>query len=297
MTDHEFFQDFSKQKITRESWTHEAHLRLGWILLQRYDFLKALYFARSGIQKLNSVIGAQTGYHETITQSYLLLINDAVQKNPVPTFEKFKMVYPSLLTTKMATLKKYFSDSLLWSAEARENFVTPDLKKLPLPGVIRNAKANDAAAILKIYAPYIEKSAVSFETVVPTQSEMQERIEEYSERGFLVYELDGKVIAYAYASKHRDRAAYQWSCEVTVYVADEWQGYGIAKTLYARLFTILREKNVANAFAGITLPNEKSVALHESLGFKSVGVFEKVGFKLERWHDVGWWGLRLASPG
>lgn len=169
------------------------------------------------------------------------------------------------------------------------------LPHLPIPGTIRAAVAHDAKAILDIYSPYVESSSVTFETAVPELSEIESRIRQHGKLGYLVYELGGQVIGFAYASKHLERAAYQWSCEVSAYVRDEYHGKKVASSLYTHLFRQLTRLGFVNAYAGITLPNEKSVRLHESMGFTHIGTYEKVGFKLEQWHDVGWWGLRLQD--
>jgi phosphinothricin acetyltransferase len=160
-------------------------------------------------------------------------------------------------------------------------------------GIIRAALESDAAAILEIYAPYILNTAVTFETELPSLEEIRARIREYGKRGWFVCERDGRVIGYAYASKHRERTAYQWCCEVSAYISDEWHGQGIGTALYQKLFDCLRAKGFVNLYAGISLPNPASVKLHESLGFKPIGVYEKIGYKLGSWHDVGWWDLKL----
>jgi phosphinothricin acetyltransferase len=161
--------------------------------------------------------------------------------------------------------------------------------------LIRPASAGDATRVREIYAPHIEGSFVSFETVVPTAEEMAARIADFSRYGWLVYEVDGQVLGYAYASPHRARAAYQWCCEVSAYLAPEARGQGVGTALYRELFARLRARGLVNAYAGITLPNAASVGFHESLGFKLVGVYEKIGYKLGAWHDVGWWALRLGE--
>ncbi len=163
-------------------------------------------------------------------------------------------------------------------------------------GSVREATAADACAILRIYAPHVETSAVSFETHLPSLEEMAGRIETNRKLGWYVYEQDGEVLGYAYASKHRDRAAYQWCCEVSAYVDERSRGKGLATLLYERLLRELKTKGYVNAYAVITLPNERSVSFHEKRGFKSIGVYEKIGFKLGRWHDVGWWALRINEP-
>ncbi len=113
---------------------------------------------------------------------------------------------------------------------------------------------------------------------------------------WLVWHEDGGVRGYAYASMHRERAAYQWSADVSAYVAAEYRGRRIGKTLYEKLLRILRLQGYQNAYAGITLPNAASVALHESVGFAPVGVYRGVGFKMGGWRDVGWWHCSLREP-
>jgi len=123
---------------------------------------------------------------------------------------------------------------------------------------------------------------------------MKARIEKYnSTHLFLVDEDHDGIHAYAYACPHRDRPAYRWSVEVSVYIADEKRNQGLGTKLYTRLFVELRERGFYNAYAGITLPNQASVRLHEKLGFKPIGIFPHIGYKLGRWHDVGWYHLIL----
>ncbi len=174
--------------------------------------------------------------------------------------------------------------------------VKSGLNQLPECGAVRAARPEDAKAILDIYSPYIQETAVTFETSLPEVSEIERRIRENSRLGFLVCEISSEVIGYAYASKHRERAAYQWSCEVSAYVNKKCHGKRVASSLYAQLFLKLKELGYVNAYAGITLPNERSVRFHESRGFKHIGTYERIGFKLGRWHDVGWWGLQLQDP-
>jgi L-amino acid N-acyltransferase YncA len=109
-------------------------------------------------------------------------------------------------------------------------------------------------------------------------------------------EHHGEVLGYAYASAHRTRAAYQWSVDVSVYVQAQVQRSGVGCALYSSLFKLLTLQGFYNAYAGITLPNPGSVGLHESLGFRPVGMYRAVGYKLGAWHDVGWWQLTLQAP-
>jgi phosphinothricin acetyltransferase len=164
---------------------------------------------------------------------------------------------------------------------------------------IRDAQPErDAAACAAIYAPYVEQTPVSFEERVPDALEMEARISSYAAtHPWLVAENRGEVVGYAYACRHRERAAYRWAADVSVYVASNRRGEGLGRRLYERLFVHLRRQNFQVACAGITLPNEASVGLHEALGFLRVGVSPRIGWKAGRWHDVGWWQLELTPAG
>ena len=162
--------------------------------------------------------------------------------------------------------------------------------------VIRPARAEDAAGCLDIYAPIVRETPISFETQVPSVEEFTRRIDGTMRNyPWLVCEYGGAVAAYAYACRHRKREAYRWSAEVSVYVADARLRHGFGRKIYSELIQILTRQGYANAYAGIALPNPASVAFHQSMGFEEVGVYARVGFKLGRWHDVGWWALRLAD--
>jgi L-amino acid N-acyltransferase YncA len=160
---------------------------------------------------------------------------------------------------------------------------------------IRLVRAADAAAIAAIYKPYVDDNPTSFETKAPTAKEVQTRIAEtLKEYPWLVCDCGGTVAGYAYATRHRVRAAYQWCVEVSAYVDEEFQHIGVAKGLYTSLFAILGAQGFVNAYAGITLPNARSVALHEKLGFLPLVVYRGIGFKAGEWHDVGWWHLVIT---
>ena len=162
---------------------------------------------------------------------------------------------------------------------------------------VRLATEDDAAAIAAIYAPIVASTFTSFETEEPTADEMRRRVRATLEKyPWLVAAEGDAVLGYAYASRHRERAAYQWSVDVSVYVDASARGRGVGKLLYRDLFARLRSQGFVNAYAGIALPNDASVRLHESLGFTKVGVYENVGFKLGAWRDVGWWQLSLREP-
>jgi L-amino acid N-acyltransferase YncA len=162
--------------------------------------------------------------------------------------------------------------------------------------VIRLATAADAEAVAAIYAPFVARSVTSFEAVPPDGGEMATRIAStlvYAP--YLVYDRGGEVLGFAYASKHRERAAYRWSVDVSVYVHERARRHGVGRALYTSLFALLRLQGFYAAHAGITLPNPASVGLHEALGFIPVGVYRSVGYKMGAWHDVGWWQLPLRD--
>jgi L-amino acid N-acyltransferase YncA len=161
---------------------------------------------------------------------------------------------------------------------------------------LRPALPSDAQAMLDIYAPVVERTAISFELTAPTLSEFAERVRKISAGwAWLVAERDGQVIGYAYGSSHRERAAYRWSTEVTAYMAPAAQRQGIGRQLYGALLPQLAARGLCNAYAGIALPNDASVALHQSAGFHAIGTFPAVGRKFGRWHDVAWFHCRLRA--
>jgi L-amino acid N-acyltransferase YncA len=168
----------------------------------------------------------------------------------------------------------------------------------PSPTIlIRPATAEDAEAVRAIYAPAVRGSFISFELEPPGAAEMRRRIADTLAKGYpwLVYEADGEVLGYAYATEHRARAAYRWSAECSVYVREGEQGRGIGRALYRSLFAVLALQRFRNVIAGIALPNAASVALHRALGFRDVGVFHRVGYKGGAWRDVLW--CELPLPG
>jgi phosphinothricin acetyltransferase len=153
----------------------------------------------------------------------------------------------------------------------------------------------DAAQCAAIYEPFVRNSAVSFEEAPPDEREFARRIERLSSRyPWLVADDDGAVAGYAYAAPHRERASYRWAADTTVYIADGWRGRGVGRSLYGALMPLLVRQGIQVAIAGITLPNDASVALHERSGFELVGVHRRIGWKLGAWHDVGWWQLELV---
>jgi phosphinothricin acetyltransferase len=159
---------------------------------------------------------------------------------------------------------------------------------------IRIATVDDSKSILKIYAPYIENTSYTFETEVPTIESFKERISSCLQNWpWLVCEIDGVIAGYAYGSKHRERVAYQWSLESSVYIHDDYQRRGVALALYTALINILKIQGFRNLYAVINLPNDKSVSFHENRGFEYFATYKNVGYKLGRWKDVGWWQLQL----
>lgn len=159
---------------------------------------------------------------------------------------------------------------------------------------VRPAVSTDAAAIASIYRPIVESTAISFEEVAPGVDEIARRIGETTRAyPWLVAEREGQIAGYAYASRHRQRAAYRFSVDVSVYVAEDARKCGIATALYAALFKRLTESGFHRAFAGIALPNDASIALHQRFGFEPVGVYKEVGWKFGRWLDVAWFQKAL----
>ena len=169
-------------------------------------------------------------------------------------------------------------------------------REATVASMIRLATSADAEAIAAIYRPIVAATAISFETVPPDAAEIARRIAATLEIApWLVYQDGSGIAGYAYGSRHRERAAYQWSVDVSVYVGEGSRRRGIGSTLYQALFPLLRLQGFYAAHAGITLPNPASVALHEAVGFRPVGIYRGVGYKLGAWHDVGWWQLSLRD--
>ncbi|MDZ4795590.1 MAG: GNAT family N-acetyltransferase [Bacteroidota bacterium] len=164
--------------------------------------------------------------------------------------------------------------------------------------LVRLATPADAAGILAIYAPYIEHTSFTFETEVPSIEAFSEKISTcLIQWPWLVCEVDGKIAGYAYATRYRERTAYQWCVESSVYIHDDFQKAGIGKILYRALFEILKRQGFNKVYAVINLPNEKSVAFHEKMGFDYFATYEKVGYKLGKWKNVGWWQLSINPYG
>ena len=163
---------------------------------------------------------------------------------------------------------------------------------------LRVATPADAAGCAAIYAPYVHDTAITFEEVAPTASEMRRRIvARLATHTWLVAEDEGRLLGYAYAAPFRERSAFRWSCETTVYVDGEHHRGGVGRALYSRLLGQLGDRGFRTAVGVIALPNEPSIRLHESLGFRTVGVLPSIGYKLGAWHDVAWLACQVGDPG
>ncbi len=169
-----------------------------------------------------------------------------------------------------------------------------------MAAIIRLATMDDADQVAAIYAPYCY-TPISFELEPPGAEEMRQRLSKVlAQNPWLVCEEAGKVLGYGYASPHRERPAYRWSVDTSVYIDQDHHRRGIGRALYTSLFELLRLQGHVNAYAGVTLPNPGSVGLHEAMGFKLVGVYSQVGYKCGAWYDVAWYQLllqpRLQAP-
>ena len=164
--------------------------------------------------------------------------------------------------------------------------------------LVRDAsETGDAAACAAIYAPYVRDTAITFEWDPPSDEEMAQRIESSRRtHAWLVAEEDGRVVGYAYGRPFKERAAYQWSCEVSVYVEVGRRRTGAGRALYEELFTRLAARGYVTACAGMTLPNDASAGLHKAMGFEPVGTYRRIGWKHNTWHDVAWAQRPLHTP-
>ena len=162
---------------------------------------------------------------------------------------------------------------------------------------VRAASERDAAACAAIYAPYVTDTPITFETDPPSPAQMANRIAAASrDHAWLVLEDGGRVVGYAYGGSFHSRPAYRWACEVSVYIELGRRRTGGGRALYEELFARLARRGFRVAVAGMTLPNDASVALHETMGFEPVGTYRRIGFKLGAWHDVAWMQRILGDP-
>lgn len=154
---------------------------------------------------------------------------------------------------------------------------------------IRNVTLNDVQELLDIYSYYVLNTTITFEYETPSMDEFTQRIQKITQKyPYLVATLDDEIVGYAYATSYKERAAYDWSVETTVYVKNDKHGLGIGKQLYLHLEQALKEKNIVNMLACITYPNPKSIDFHTIFGFEKVGHFPKVGYKFNEWRDIVW---------
>lgn len=158
---------------------------------------------------------------------------------------------------------------------------------MQIKGSLRMATQTDSLQMLEIYKPFVEKTCITFEYVSPSKEEFSKRVEQITAfYPWLVYEEEGEVLGYAYASPYGTREAYMWSVTLSIYIEPKAQGKGISQYLYKILLKLLKAQGIHNAYAVITLPNLKSERFHEKIGFKKIGVFEKIGYKLGEWRDI-----------
>ncbi len=163
---------------------------------------------------------------------------------------------------------------------------------------LRDARPGDAAGCAAIYAPYVHDTSITFEEVAPTASEIRARITaRLASHAWLVAEDEGRLLGYAYAGPFKERSAYRWSCETSVYVDAHHHRGGVGRALYLRLLQQLASRGLRTAVGVITLPNEASIRLHEALGFRTVGVLPAIGYKLGAWHDVAWLACEIGHVG
>jgi phosphinothricin acetyltransferase len=162
---------------------------------------------------------------------------------------------------------------------------------------VRDASARDAEACAAIYTPYVTDTAITFETEPPSPAEMAARIAAAQRsHAWVVLEDGGRVVGFAYGGRYKARAAYRWSCEVSVYLEPGRRRTGGGRALYTVLLARLAERGFRTAVAGMALPNEASVGLHRAMGFEPVGTYRRIGWKHDTWHDVAW-TQRQIGPG
>ena len=161
---------------------------------------------------------------------------------------------------------------------------------------VREASERDAEACAAIYAPYVIDTAITFESQPPLPTEMADRIASaVRTHAWVVLENEGRVVGYAYGGRFNSRAAYRWSCEVSVYLERGRRRTGGGRALYDALFARLAERGFRTAVAGMTLPNDASVGLHRAMGFEPVGTYRRIGWKHGAWHDVAWAQRTIAA--
>lgn len=174
-------------------------------------------------------------------------------------------------------------------ADVERNVLLEDIK-------FRKAELSDAKELLEIYAPYVTDTAITFEYDIPSLDEFAGRIKDISsEYPYIVCTYKDKIVGYAYAHRHMERAAYGWNVESTIYLDMNYKSLGIGKILYTKLIELLKLQNIENVYACITTENKKSVKFHEKLGFKFIGLYPDTGYKFDRWYDITWMGIRISD--
>lgn len=162
--------------------------------------------------------------------------------------------------------------------------------------MIRVAKAADIEEILAIYAPYVKETAITFEYTVPTLEEFRERMKKtLTKYPYLVAVQETEILGYTYASEFKNRAAYDWAVETTIYVKQDSRKSGVGKKLYQALEEVLKRQNICNLYACIAYPNPGSIGFHEHLGYQTIGHFSKCGYKFETWYDMIWMEKMIAE--
>ena len=161
---------------------------------------------------------------------------------------------------------------------------------------IRTVQLSDAEAILKVYAPFITDTCISFEYIVPSVEEFAQRIASISaEYPYIVLEEDGEIVGYAYSHRYLERVAYSWDVEVTIYLAPKVQGKGLGVILYDTLEKLMALQNIKNLYSCITGDNVHSIEMHRAMGYELIGTFPKAGFKHNRWLDVVWMAKAIGE--
>lgn len=162
--------------------------------------------------------------------------------------------------------------------------------------LIRPVSPEDAEALVAIYAPYVEQTAITFEYDVPTVAEFRQRIKTISQHyPYLVAEEEGNIVGYAYGNAFAKRAAYQWSVELSIYLEQTYRGKGVGHQLYHQLEQELMEQGIVNGLACIALPNDASLSFHKKRGYQQVAHFPKIGYKFHQWYDVIWLQKQLKE--
>ena len=162
--------------------------------------------------------------------------------------------------------------------------------------MIRPVHQKDASAIANLYNYYVINTTITFEETPINKKEMGNRIQNHQpEHHWMVVDLDNKIVGFAVANSWKNRSAYRFTKEISVYIAPNNQRNGWGKQLYTKLLKILQKEGIHTVLAGITIPNESSIKFHESMGFEKVGHFKETGFKKKKWLDVGYWEKKLDN--